>query len=112
MTATDYLKNNNVDFFAFFKTFAKDTADGSLGGMNAFLNKISTSYKTSLNPTQDAISQKSQQDQILELKKDTYYNIKSIYDKVSGLKVNDTSSKQFQVNSVKELSQLENINVS
>jgi hypothetical protein len=77
---------------SFFNDFNKQTINITLESNNALLEKISAYFVDRLNPnSENSFNKKTAVDELTsDIKKTTYYNIKTIYDKVCG--VNDKQS--------------------
>jgi hypothetical protein len=77
---------------SFFNDFNKQTINITLESNNALLEKISAYFVDRLNPnSENSFNKKTTVDELTsDIKKTTYYNIKTIYDKICG--VNDEQS--------------------
>jgi LAS superfamily LD-carboxypeptidase LdcB len=97
---------------SFFNDFNKQTIDATLGSSNTLLQKINEYYLDKLNPNSDNayVKQKSTDDLVVDIKKTTYYNIKTIYDKVCGLK--EDESKPLSENRIKNIEDLNKLNIT
>ena len=110
MTAYEYLIEKKIDTKLFFSDFVKSTIDGTLIGMDGFLSGINNYYADKTNPLSTESYLSGKKDELYnDLKKDTYYNIKSIYEKVSGLA--PTSLTDYVVPNIQKLTELENVNI-
>jgi hypothetical protein len=97
---------------SFFNDFNKQTIDATLASSNTLLQKINEYYLDKLNPNSDNayVKQKSTDDLVVDIKKTTYYNIKTIYDKVCGLK--EDESKPLSENRIKNIEDLNKLNIT
>ena len=75
----------NFDDKAFFKEFAKTTIDLSLAGVNSFLDALSIEFSNKINGEGSFIEQANKIESYNDIKKTTYYNIKSLHEMMSGI---------------------------
>jgi hypothetical protein len=81
----------NFDDKAFFKDFAKTTIDLSLAGVNSFLEALSIEFSDKINGEGSFIEQANKIESYNDIKKTTYYNIKSLHEMMSGIVTLDSA---------------------
>ena len=89
---------------SFFKEFNTQTINNTLESNNAFLEKISEYFTDKLNPNSENSynNQAKKVDSVSDVKKTTYYNIKTIYDKFCGLN-SEPSNTDYIVQKIEDL---------
>ena len=89
---------------SFFKEFNTQTINNTLESNNAFLEKISEYFTDKLNPNSENSynNQAKKVDSVSDVKKTTYYNIKTIYDKFCGLN-SEPSNTDYVVQKIEDL---------
>jgi hypothetical protein len=85
------LSDINFDDKAFFKEFAKTTIDLSLAGVNSFLEALSIEFSDKINGEGSFIEQANKIESYNDIKKTTYYNIKSLHEMMSGIVTLDSA---------------------
>lgn len=97
----DIIKNTTNKFF---KEFNTQTINNTLESNNAFLEKISEYFTDKLNPNSENSynNQAKKVDSVSDVKKTTYYNIKTIYDKFCGLN-SEPSNTDYVVQKIEDL---------
>lgn len=97
----------------FFKEFNKQTINNTLESNNAFLEKISEYFTDKLNPnSENSFNTQNKNDKSAsDIKKTTYYNIKTLYDKFCGLN-SESSNTSYIVQKIEDLNKIsiENFN--
>ena len=115
MNAGEYIQekinDNKLDTTKFFTTFVKETVNGTLSGMDNFISEVNTYYDGKTNPSNpDSYIYAKNEDTFNDLKKTTYYNIKQIYEKVSGMSKKSVDSMD-SITVDKKLNDLELMNL-
>ncbi len=81
------LEQSKIDNLAdsYFLNFNKNTFESITNGLNGFISGLNENAKRRLNEINEgnATQQSEKESTIAELKKSTYYNIKSLYDKIA-----------------------------
>jgi hypothetical protein len=86
---TEYpiLQDDKLEILAdiYFTNFNTSTFESIVSGLNGFLDSINTNFNSRLNSdSKESLATKSSRDEMVnEFKKTTYYNVKSLFDKVS-----------------------------
>jgi len=93
----------------FFQDFVTTTINSNLTGINSFLDGVSEYYKQKTDPNspESYINKSSYENFEADIKKTTYYNIKSLYDRVGGGSRDKGSVPVHAVSKVKDLNTLE-----
>ena len=112
MTASEYIQSGittgRLDTTKYFTSFVKETVNGTLSGMDGFLNQVNTYYDAQTNPSnQNSFLFSKREENFNDLKKTTYYNIKQIYERLSGL--SNKSVDSLDTINIKRLNEMENI---
>ena len=112
MTASEYIQSGittgRLDTTKYFTSFVKDTVNGTISGMDGFLNQVNTYYDAQTNPSnQNSFLFSKKEENFNDLKKTTYYNIKQIYERLSGLSKKSIDS--LDTINIKRLNEMENI---
>ena len=91
----------------FFNDFNKQTINITLESNNALLEKISAYFVDKLNPnSENSFNKKTTVDELTsDVKKTTYYNIKTIYDKVCGLN-DEKSTGDYLIQKIEDLNKI------
>ena len=116
MNAAEYIQkkinDNKLDTTKFFTAFVKETVNGTLSGMDNFISEVNTYYDGKTNPSNpESYIYAKNEDAFNDLKKTTYYNIKQIYEKVSGMSKKSVDSMD-SITVDKKLNDLELINLN
>mgnify|MGYP000194203915 CR=1 FL=1 len=77
---------------AFFNDFAKVTIDNSLHGINSFLNALSIEFSNKISGEGAIMEQANKVESYNDIKKTTYYNIKTLHEMMSGIVTNDSGA--------------------
>ena len=89
-TISDSELNNFID--TFFFNYNKTTFESVVNSLNGFLDKINNNFSTAIDdPESSFINQNERENLVNSFKKTTYYNVKSLYDKISTSGFNDSS---------------------
>ena len=94
----------------FFQDFVTTTINSNLTGINSFLDVVSEHFalKTDPNSDQSYVNKAKFENFEADIKKTTYYNIKSLYDRVGGGSRNNKASTPVSaVSKIKDLNDLE-----
>lgn len=93
----------------FFQDFVTTTINSNLTGINSFLDGVSEYYKLKTDPNseQSYINKQAYENYEADIKKTTYYNIKSLYDRVGGGSRENKGVPFYAVSKIKDLNTLE-----
>jgi hypothetical protein len=93
---------------SFFPSFNKSVFESTVDGLNGFLSRINSVISSRLNPDNEnsLTKQEERESSIDEIKKATYYNIKSMYDKVSTGTL-EQSAPLYSISKLEDLKSLE-----
>jgi hypothetical protein len=115
MNAEEYIQSKindgTLNTSSYFTNFVKDTVNGTLSGMDGFLNQVNTYYDAQTNPSNpNSFLFSKKEENYNDLKKTTYYNIKQIYERLSGLSKKSVDS--LDTINIKRLNEIENIELN
>jgi hypothetical protein len=81
------LQQSNIDNLSdsYFSDFNKTTFESIVSGLNGFLDRVNTNISARLSSdSENSLTKQSAKDAMVnEFKKTTYYNVKSLFDKIS-----------------------------
>ena len=89
MAVKSKISEIELDDSAFFNEFAKTTIDLNLAGVNGFLERFAETFSGKVNADGTFQDKTDKAEMYNDIKKVTYYNIKSLHEMMSGIVTTD-----------------------